>query len=259
MINIYCVKPEPQKFVGEVKMRNMKGNVRIYQAVSNFEYQLYKKIKNGFSPIIMICGEQRIGKSAYALHICNNFSQFMYEEDFNFKKYSFYDTERVIEEMENMNKRVILIDEGGESLDYLDWYERIAKAMRSMINTQAFRGNLYVIINPFVVEILKNIRKHFNFKCHVVDRGYVKIWKYVKKHHAEKQDKASYPVFLDYMRFKLSDIPSGMYEDYKAFSEAEKEIIREKRQIEIKQKKRKPKLTVEERLEKIVKDLEGAA
>ena len=219
-------------------MRNMVGNMRTIDCVSNFEYQLYKKIKNGFSPIVMICGEQRIGKSAYALHICNDYSQFMYEEDFDYKKYSFYDTEKVIEEMPNMRKRVILIDEGGESLDYLDWYEKIAKAMRSMINTQGFRGNLYIIINPFVVEILKNIRKHFNFKILVVDRGYVKIWKYVKRHYAEKQDKASYPVFLDYLRFKMSLLPPGMYKGYKGFSEAEKGKMITKRLNETKHKKK---------------------
>ena len=235
-------------------MTNQKGNLRTFNAVSNFEFQLYKKIKNGYSPIIMICGEQRIGKSAYALSLCNNFSNFMYEEDFNFKKYSFYDTERVLVEMGDMVKRVILIDEGGESMDYLDWYEKIAKAMRSMINTQAFRGNVYVIINPFVVEILKNIRKHFNFKCYVIDRGQVKIWKYIKKHHAEKQEKASYPIFLDSITFKLSDIPKGMFEGYKEFSESEKEKIRIDRMKETKYKKKRAKLSIEERIDNLMGD-----
>ena len=228
-------------------MRNMVGNMRTINAISHFHYQLYKKVQNGYSPIIMICGEQRIGKSAYALSIANLFSQFMYEEDFDYKKYSFYDTERAIEEMGNMIKRVILIDEGGESMDYLEWYDKMAKAMRSMINTQAFRGNVYIIISPFVVEILKNIRRHVNFKAHVVSRGHIKVWKYVKRHQAEKQDKATYPIFLDNIDFKLSSLPKGLYNGYKEFSELEKEKIRLKRLKESQGKKKILKISDVER------------
>lgn len=230
---MYFVKSEPEKYAGEVTMKNIKGDKRTYKAVSNWEHHLYRKIKNGYSPLIIISGEQGIGKSTLALKVCNDYCQFMRRENFDFKKYSFYNTNDVIKEMGKITNMPILIDEAGEFADYLDWYKKTARSLRSMINTQRFRGLMYVFISPFVVEILKSIRKHFHFKLVVVSKGRYKAWKYMKKFHEEDQKKASYPLFLDDMGYKKADIPKGMYARYKVFSENEKEIIRKKHEMQI--------------------------
>ena len=230
---MYFVKPEESTHFGEVRMRNSIGKTRTYKAVSVWEYQLYKKIQNGYSPLLVISGERGIGKSTLALKICEDYCQFMHGKSFDFKKYSFYETTDVIKKIGEMRNMPLLIDEAGEFVDYLDWYKKTAKALRSMINTQRFRGLVYVFISPFVIEIMKNIRKHFHFKLIITAKGRYKAFKYMKKFGAEEQKKASYPLFLDDMGYKTSDLPKGIYEKYRIFSEREKELIRKKWEMEI--------------------------
>lgn len=227
---MYCKKVKETDYVGDVELTNSMGEKVVVRCKNHFHYHLYKMIKNGYSPIIAICGEQGIGKSSFALKVCYDYCKIIYGVEFDFLRYSFYNTSDVIERIGNLKKMPLLIDEAGELVDYLEWYKKNAKAIRSMINTQRFRGLLYVFISPFLIEIVKNVRNHFHFKAYVKQRGTVIIWKYKKRFYAEKQQDATYPIILNKLSFKKTDLPQGYYERYKEFSEGEKEKIRLSRQ-----------------------------
>lgn len=205
---------------------------------SVFIYQLLKKLKNGYSPIIGICGCQQTGKSFVGVWI----SQLIYlikKLDFDPTQITFYEPEKAMEELENKNKDVLLIDEASDVMDYQEWYKQTHRALRSMVNTQAYKNNLYIFIAPFLVQVDKSIRIHCDFEIRVTKRGTFKVWKVVKKYDADNINKATYRVFLDYINIKMSDVPKETWNKYKLYSFEQKEEIRKRRLAEKEKKKKR--------------------
>ena len=226
----YCIKKEPTPYVASIPFIDGNGKKKTYNAVSHFEAQLLKKVKNGFSPIILICGERRIGKSLLALFVAWKYCLFVSKE-FDFRKHTFYDSIRAIKELKNMDHEPMLIDEAADILDPMEWFTKTQRALKSMINTQAYKGMVFIFISPFYVDVAAHIRRHFDFCLYVTARGRFKAYRYVKKFNATETKKCVLSYFLDDLGIRMSDLPKNLYEDYKTYSDGEKEKIREKREI----------------------------
>lgn len=203
---------------------------------SAFVYQMLKKLKNGYSPIIGICGCQQTGKSFVGVWISYLIYQIK-KMAFDPRNITFYEPDKAMEELETKNKDVLLIDEASDVMDYQEWYKQTHRALRSMVNTQAYKNNLYIFIAPFLVQIDKSIRIHCDFEIRVTKRGVFKVWKIVKKYDADNINKATYRVFLDDMSIKMSDVPKKVWENYKKYSFEQKEEIRKRRLAEKDKKK----------------------
>lgn len=198
---------------------------------SAFIYQLLKKLQNGYSPIVGICGCQQTGKSFVGVWL----SHLIYEIKkikFDPREITFYEPDKAMETLESKNKDVLLIDEASDVMDYQEWYKQTHRALRSMVNTQAYKNNLYIFIAPFLVQIDKSIRIHCDFEIRVTKRGAFKVWKIVKMYDADNINNATYRVFLDYLSIKLSDIPKQVWNSYKKYSYEQKEEIRKRRLAE---------------------------
>ncbi len=209
---------------------------------STFIYQLLMKLKNGYSPIIGICGCQQTGKSFVGVWI----SQLIYQikkQEFDPTKITFYEPDKAMEELDNKNKDVLLIDEASDVMDYQEWYKATHRALRSCVNTQAFKNNLYIFIAPFLVQVDKSIRIHCDFEIRVTKRGVFKVWKIVKKYDADNINKATYRVFLDDLNIRMRDVPTETWNKYKEYSFVQKEEIRLRRLAEKDKMKRDKKDT----------------
>jgi len=207
-----------------------------------FIYQIFKKMKNGYSPIVGICGCQRIGKSFVAIWLAYLLYKIQ-DKPFDPTKNTYYEPEKAIMDLGEKNREAIIIDEAGDVMDYQEWYKQAHRALRSMINTQAYKNNLYIFISPFTAQIDKSIRIHWDFLIRVKARGNFLVWKYAKKYDADKIDEATYKVFLDNVGIKMSVLPKGIWKNYREFSEKEKEKIRISR---LENKKETDKLTTKE-------------
>jgi len=203
-----------------------------------FIKQLFTKLDRGYSPIIGICGSQRIGKSFIGLWLTYLIYQITGKE-LDLKKVIFYEPEEAIKNLESKEKDVEWIDEP-DAIDYQEWYLKAHKAIRSMINTQGYKNNLYIIISPFIAQIDKSLRIHQDFLIKVTRRGNFKVWKYEKKYDAEEMKHTTKKVFLDYCNIKMDIIPKELWKEYKEFSRKEKERIRRKRMNLDTDKKKKP-------------------
>ena len=193
-----------------------------------FVYQLLKKMKNGYSPIVGICGCQRIGKSFVAVWLARLLYTIQ-DKPFNPTQNTYYEPEKAIMDLGTKNREAIIIDEAGDVMDYQEWYKQAHRALRSMINTQAYKNNLYIFISPFTAQIDKSIRIHWDFIIRVKSRGNFLVWKYAKKYDADKINEATYRVFLDSVSIKMSVVPKDIWKDYLSFSQNKKEEIRIRR------------------------------
>lgn len=239
---------EEEKFVGSVSFIGDDGIKRTIETDQYFIYKLFRRLKKGYSPTIAICGSQRIGKSMIGVWLCYIMMKLLGKE-YDPTKNTFYEPIKAIDDLGHKEKEPLMIDEAGDVLDAREWYEQTHQALKSIINTQAYKTMLYIFISPFIVDIDKTFRKHFDFLIRVDDKGRYKAFRFVKHYDELNPNKVVYKRFLDDVRVKLSALPKDLWNNYLEYSISEKEKIRKAR-IKKAGKKLK-KGSIEEWLEKI--------
>lgn len=198
----------------------------------------FKKIKEGYSPIIGICGKQRTGKSLLAVWLCYMFMEFMNKE-YDPTKYTFYDPIAAVSNLEDQDRIPLLIDEAGSILHRREFYERLHQSLNKVIQTQGYKTILYIFVSPFISDIDKSFTKHFDFILRVDKRGRYKAFEVMKRYDQNDANKSSYKRFMDDVAIKLSDVPSQVWKSYQYFSIDEKEKMRKQIEVIEMQKKRK--------------------
>lgn len=187
--------------------------------------KIFKKIKGGYSPIIAICGQQRIGKSLIGVWLCYTFMSMM-EKEYKPTERTFYDPLKAIIKLGGDNKVPLLIDEAGDILHKREYYEKIHQSLNKIIQTQAYKTILYVFISPFISDIDKSFIKHFDFIIRVDERGRYKAFEIIKKYDKTEDRKAIKIRFMDDVFIRMGDIPKHIWEEYKEYSIAQKEMMR---------------------------------
>lgn len=211
-----------------VQMTDINGKTRTISTNLHLVYQIFKKLSNGYSPLIVICGSQRIGKSFVGNWLCYLFSS-MTGKPFDPTKSTFYEPMEAIRDLEYKSRESLLIDEAGDILDVREWYYQSHQALKSIINTQGYKTMLYIFISPFTTDIDKAFRKHFDFQIRVDARGRMKTFRFVKKYDALYDKQAVYRRFLDDVGLPMSAIPTETWQKYLKYSIEEKEKIRKRR------------------------------
>lgn len=240
---------EEDKFIGSVDFFGDDGVKRTIETDQYFIYKVFRRLKMGYSPTVAICGSQRIGKSMIGVWLSYTMMNVLGKE-YDPTKNTFYEPIKAIEDLGHKEKEPLLIDEAGDVLDAREWYEQTHQALKSIINTQAYKTMLYIFISPFVIDIDKTFRKHFDFLIRVDDKGRYKAFRFVKKYDELNPNKVVYKRFLDDVRVKLSSLPSDLWDSYLAYSISEKEKIRKAR---VKKAEKKPE---KGSIEEWVKNLE---
>lgn len=227
---------QQSKFV--IDINGIDNKKRFIETDSYLLKHVVNKLKNGFSPCIIICGSQRIGKSFIGVWICYLISK-LFGKEFIPEENTFYEPLKAIRKIDKVTKECFLIDEAGDILDAREWYKQTHQALRSIINTQAYKTMLYIFVSPFVVDIDKSLRKHFDFLIRVDSRGRFKTFRYVKKYDEHNSNYVIRRRFLDDMGITMGLIPQPLWNKYQAFSIREKEKIRSKRADDIDIEKKK--------------------
>lgn len=190
-----------------------------------FLHKLFSRIKKGYSQLVIICGQQQVGKSFIGIWLCYLFME-MQMKKYDPLKHTFYDPIKAITGLERKNKEPLLVDEAGSILTKREWYHKTHIALDRMIQTQGYKTMLYIFISPFTSDIDKTFQKHFDFQIRVDDRGRYKAFQIFKKYDEFRQEKSTRRMFLDDVRLKMSDIPGDIWDRYLDFSINEKEKMR---------------------------------
>ncbi len=190
-----------------------------------FLHKLFSRIKNGYSQMIIICGQQQVGKSFIGIWLCYLF-MYLQKKEYDPRKHTFYDPIRSIMGLENKNLEPVLVDEAGTILTKREWYKKTHIALDKMIQTQGYKTMLYIFISPFTSDIDKTFQKHFDFQIRVDDKGRYKAFQIFKKYDEFKHEKSTRRMFLDDVRLKKKNLPADIWDKYLPFSINEKEKMR---------------------------------
>lgn len=145
-----------------------------------FLNRITNRLNKGYSPIIVISGEERVGKSELAqliLHYLHNTSNVLKGEidRENIKNHLTYDVLEFIEFIQE-NKRVgIIVDEAGSLLKATRHQSHYNEAADEVIQTMGFKNNLYIFITPQFTRLDKKIRSKADIVLEVIGRGKVKV------------------------------------------------------------------------------------
>lgn len=132
---------------------------------------LQHKLKQGFSPIIVICGHTRAGKTCTGLRLAEDI-----DEDFNFNKQYFYKIKDFVNNLDTLQGKVCIIDEAGYQLSSLNYWSYINKTMNYLLQTQGLRRVCYIFILPHLEYLAKHIRRMIDVIMENVDKGISKVY-----------------------------------------------------------------------------------
>lgn len=144
-----------------------------------FLNRISNRLNKGYSPIIVISGEERAGKSELAqllLHYCHNKTNILRGEidRESIKNHLTYDVIEFIQFIQN-NKRVgIIVDEAGSLLKSTKHQSSYNETADEVIQTMGFKNNLYIFITPQFTRLDKKIRSKADIVLEVIGRGKVK-------------------------------------------------------------------------------------
>lgn len=104
---------------------------------------LISKLKHGYSPILLVVGEQRSGKTFYAIWLAEQL-----EKSFNVDTGLVTSIDDFCKTFSKARQKVIILDEAGVSLDPMRSAEVTQRVYSHIIQSQAVRQNLVILVLP---------------------------------------------------------------------------------------------------------------
>lgn len=219
------IKIDNKTYKIRFKNKEIKTNLRLLYNIAN-------RLVRGYSVSIVICGSQRAGKSFIGLWIMKKVLD-IFDKEIDYKKNIYYDPLEVLKNLKDMQDDCLMIDEASDVLDSREWYLKSHQAIKSIINVQGYKRNVFIFISPFIVDVDKTFRKHFNFVIRVDHRGSFTVFMLKQKWDEFNENKAVYKVFIDRVRIRMSDIPKEAWKEYSIFSQKRKEELRVEREMRL--------------------------
>lgn len=204
--------------------------VKIVRTLITNVYVLFwiiKRLKAGYSPIIGICGDQRDGKSWFAMWFVFMILA-VFGKVFDSKKHLIYSPKDIDEKLAGIKEDVVLFDEAAYSYYKRLWYRTPNTSLSKIIFVQGRRTRAYIFISPFINDIDKAFTKHFDVIIDVQRRGITKTYKMKKKHMAFT-DRENYPVWKGDVLLDTRNMPK---EFIKVLAEYKEESERMKDELE---------------------------
>lgn len=130
------------------------------------------KMKKGHSPLIIVCGATRTGKTSLALKLAS-----IIDPTFNVEKQMFFKIQDFAQALSVSNNKCLILDEAGVTLDPLEFQSVQQKVYNHLIQTQAFRVNCVFLVLPMARGIGKMHRDYVNAVLEVFARGCYKLYK----------------------------------------------------------------------------------
>lgn len=106
------------------------------------------RVKAGYSPVMLVVGAPRSGKSLTAIDIAMKLAKtlrwkFMLEDTY------FFGLEKFMDAFKSLRGRIIIIDEIGMDMDAHEWFSDFNKCFNYLIQTQAYKTNIYILVVPY--------------------------------------------------------------------------------------------------------------
>lgn len=183
-------------------------------------------MKRGFSPIIMVVGNQRMGKSFFAVWLGIKIHSFFHGMDgFDITKHTYYDPMETIKHLKDYRNTFMILDEAGVVMNNKEWMKQLPKIFEKILISQGYLRTVQIVIAPFLNNIPKGIRQQIDMVCFARKRGVITVKKIPKKYDSVK-DSVPTPYTLEQIKLSMKTVPSGIWKTYEKYSFEKKEEMR---------------------------------
>lgn len=189
-------------------------------------FWILKRLRGGYSPIIGVCGDQRDGKSWFAMWFVYMILK-MYNKTFHADQHLIYSPNDIDQKLEGLTEEVVLFDEAAYSYYKRLWYKSPNTSLSKIVFVQGRRKRAYIFISPFINDIDKAFTKHFDVIINVQKRGIAKTYKMKKKHMAFS-DRENVPIWKGDIKLdkrQLEEEFIKVLQEYKEESERMKDML----------------------------------
>ena len=154
------------------------------------------QIKQGYSPLILFVGRQRVGKTAMAMRMAYDLDNTWTNDLMTFK------IEDFLQLYNKHSKKILILDEASIGLDPYEHMMITQRIYRHIIDTQAYKQNIVFIVLPFAKGIGRTHRDYVNIIINVRARGF-----YVAKAVVAWHDDLSYKPPFTWILEEIYDVP----------------------------------------------------
>jgi hypothetical protein len=207
----------------------LKLRKRILNTESDFIPSVISEVRNGFSPIIIVCGRQRMGKSKFALFLAWILEAFLYYRWFDMERNLFFSSKELIKSIGDDGFQIKIKEEAGGDLNKKKFLNDLSYAFDEIIQTQGYLVNIYIFVLPFASDLVRDIRKYVDYICYVKKRGMVRIKRVYKKEDQLISDLKAFGVIsTEDMLFNNFDVPKEVWKRFEVMSFRIKALMRRK-------------------------------
>lgn len=172
-----------------------------------------------YSPIVLIQGNMQTGKSTMLKIFSDYISQKKNDCDWDFKKYCARSFDEFIEYADKYDNSIVAIEEAGFQLGANEWYTKSNNLFNKIMQTQAYKHNIYFIVLPHSLGIAKMHRRlvdmSFIVKRKIENKKRSLIYPVIFRKIYWRLDETGYkPVFLPQIIVKLNDIELGKAKEF---------------------------------------------
>lgn len=118
----------------------------------------------------LIQGETQKGKSTAAWYIAITLHKKRYNEKWDFNKYCARSLEEFIDIFDKYDHSFIVYEEASKDLDVARWYDTMNRLFNILLQTQAYKHNLVIIVMPMSLGISKRQRRFINIGIEVIKK-----------------------------------------------------------------------------------------
>ena len=206
---------------------------RIQNTESSIIPSIIGDVQDGYSPILLVCGRQRKGKTRFGVTLANIFSVFLYYSHFDYKNGFFLYPRKLLQAITDEGYQILCLDEAGSfgsGINKREWYSELAELFDYVLQTQGNLNNIYIFILPFASDLTTDIRKYVDYLFSAKRKGLFRGYKiYKREDQLVKNLKDFKQVWIEMLHFRKSDLPESIWRPIeKRVNEVKSETRKEK-------------------------------
>lgn len=201
------------------------------KVTTNLEFLKFglSRLDHGYPLFIVLCGSQRGGKSFLGIWLYKVFKIYFNRQYDHPENDTLYDPALITRRIENEIRGVYILDEASDIINNQEWWSKTHQAIKMIVNTQTYKRFVIIVISPFVVDLNKSIRRHFDIKINARNKGDYIAYKYKKKYDAEKAEQANRALFVTHFGLSKNALEPEVWNRYEEFAFEQKNNLLKKR------------------------------
>lgn len=202
--------------------------------MSDIGNYLINQMRMGYSPLVVVTGGQRKGKSTTVIQLSREIYKRIHQQEYpmrdnflfdvkSFMKMLFGFSELSDDAIDKMTKKDMeklvrmyktpAIDEAGYELASTTWWDKFNRAVAVTIQTQAYLANCYFVILPHLKDLAPALRRLMNVQINCQRKGFNRWWIYNQRYHNDEGAKAR-PSRLWMGHFTVADLPEAIRKEW---------------------------------------------